>query len=118
MKTGLKELSVRFLIGGLAVTLSYVLAVGSPWRLLGGAFAAFPAVMISAIIITGLDEDSAQVGKVARGAVFGMLGGLVCVCATLLCLTSLSSWILSILFGLASWFIASLTIYKIFHKPD
>ena len=43
-----KDLIIRFVLGGAAVMLSYLVTVISPWEILAGIFAAFPAVMITA----------------------------------------------------------------------
>ncbi|MGZ4160218.1 MAG: DUF3147 family protein, partial [Neobacillus sp.] len=49
-----KDLLIRFLLGGTAVSLSYLITVISPWKILAGIFAAFPAVMLTAVIMVGI----------------------------------------------------------------
>ena len=38
---------IKFLVGGLAVMLSYIISVMLPWKELGGVFATLPAVSVS-----------------------------------------------------------------------
>ena len=38
-----KDLLLRFILGGAAVAISYLVTVVSPWEILAGIFAAFPA---------------------------------------------------------------------------
>ena len=45
-----KDLLLRFILGGAAVAISYLVTVVSPWEILAGIFAAFPAVMITAVL--------------------------------------------------------------------
>ncbi|RIO82359.1 DUF3147 family protein, partial [Staphylococcus haemolyticus] len=43
---------IKFLVGGLAVTLSYIISVILPWKELGGVFATLPAVFLVSLFIT------------------------------------------------------------------
>lgn len=115
MKLDYKDIGTRFMIGGSAVLLSYVIASSSPWKLLGGAFAAFPAVMVSAILIAGASEGTERASEIAQGATFGMIGGAFCVVATLASLTLLSSWLVSLIIGTTVWLITSLAAYRFSH---
>ena len=36
---------IKFLVGGLAVTLSYIISVILPWKELGGVFATLPSIL-------------------------------------------------------------------------
>ncbi|MDK7951367.1 DUF3147 family protein, partial [Staphylococcus lugdunensis] len=37
---------IKFLVGGLAVLISYIVSVVLPWKEFGGIFATFPAVFL------------------------------------------------------------------------
>ena len=108
-----KDLLVRFVLGGAAVMLSYLVTVISPWEILAGIFAAFPAVMITAVLMMGIVAGSESAAKVANGSVFGMIGCLVCVATVWFVLTLTNNWILSITLGLLFWFGSSLMISNI-----
>ena len=41
---------IKFLVGGLAVMLSYIISVMLPWKELGGVFATLPAVFLVSFI--------------------------------------------------------------------
>jgi hypothetical protein len=105
-----KDLFMRFLLGGAAVSLSYLITIVSPWKILAGIFAAFPAVMLTAVIMVGIGSGSMKAGNVAKGSVYGMMGGLVCVVAVLSVLEVSGNWALGILIGLASWLGSSIAI--------
>lgn len=110
MKISLKECWLRFFLGGLAVAACYIISVYSPVRLLGGVFAAFPAVMASAVSMAGVREGDRAAAEVARGAVAGMVGCAACVLAALHFITALSSWPLGLAVAVAVWFITALLI--------
>lgn len=105
-----QDLLLRFLMGGTAVMLSYIVTVVSPWKLLAGIFAAFPAVMLTAVLMMGIASGSKKAAKIANGSVYGMIGGVVCVATVLLVLQISHNWILSILSGLILWLGSSITI--------
>lgn len=107
MKQQVKDLLLRFVLGGSAVAVCYIVLQFIPWKSFAGIFAAFPAVMAAAIIMTGVFEGSQQASDVALGAVAGMLGCTVCVIATSLSLTYLQNWGLSLVVGLIAWFLCS-----------
>ncbi|WP_418790796.1 DUF3147 family protein [Phosphitispora sp. TUW77] len=75
---------VRFVLGGGAVAVAYILAkrIGGRW---GGIFAAFPAVYLAAIITVSagapLGEGVPLVLEVSKGALVGMLANIVCTVA-------------------------------------
>ncbi|MBB3110957.1 hypothetical protein FHS18_003025 [Paenibacillus phyllosphaerae] len=108
-----QELLLRFFLGGLAVVLSYVASALLPWKALGGIFAAFPAVMIVAVLMMGISQGSDKAAAIARGSVYGMTGCAVCVVTVLYALQLTGLWSLSLLLGLAVWFISAMAIYKI-----
>jgi uncharacterized membrane protein (GlpM family) len=105
-----QDLFIRFLLGGTAVSLSYLITVISPWKILAGIFAAFPAVMVTAVIMVGIAAGTKKATNIARGSIYGMIGGIVCVTTVLLVLESTNNWILSIVTGLISWLGSSLCI--------
>lgn len=105
------DLLVRFLVGGTAVMLSYLVTVISPWKLLAGIFAAFPAVMLTAILMVGLASGSKKAATIARGSVYGMVGGIVCVVTVLMSLELEGNWCFSIIAGLVLWLASSIAIY-------
>lgn len=71
----------RFLLGGGAVAISAVVANLAGGRI-GGIFAAFPAVYLSAVIVAvyGLSAPEAvyRVVQISHGALIGMLANVVC----------------------------------------
>jgi hypothetical protein len=106
------DLLVRFLIGGTAVMLSYLVTVLSPWKILAGIFAAFPAVMITAILMVGIASGSKKAAKIAKGSVYGMVGGIVCSITVLIALQMSQNWLFSIIIGLVLWLGSSVAIYR------
>jgi hypothetical protein len=107
-----KDMVLRFLFGGGAVALSYILSALIPLKTFGGIFAAFPAVMAAAVIVTGVKEGSGVASDIAYGAISGMLGCLSCVLAALIFMHIFSSWTIGILLGLVVWFFASAFFFK------
>ncbi|MEH7438361.1 DUF3147 family protein [Neobacillus drentensis] len=105
-----QDLYIRFLLGGTAVSLSYLITIISPWKMLAGIFAAFPAVMLTAVIMVGIASGTKKATNIARGSVYGMMGGIICVITVLLTLQSTSNWLLSISIGLLSWLTSSIAI--------
>lgn len=106
-KLDTKDLLYRFLFGGLAVVLSYVTSVFLPWKIIGGIFAAFPAVMIVAVMMVGIKKGSKEAAKTANGSVYGMIGCFICVIAVLLMLKWTDLWLVSLIIGLVVWFFSS-----------
>lgn len=104
------DLFLRFLMGGTAVMLSYLITVFSPWKILAGVFAAFPAVMLTAVLMVGIASGSKKASTTAIGSVFGMMGGVVCVITVLITLQLSHFWILSIVLGLLLWLGSSVAI--------
>lgn len=105
-----QDLFIRFLLGGTAVMLSYVITVVSPWKILAGIFAAFPAVMLTAVLMVGIASGSKKAAKIANGSVYGMIGGVVCVATVLLVLKVTNNWIFSVVLGLFLWLGSSFLI--------
>jgi hypothetical protein len=105
-----KDLLIRFILGGTAVAISYLITVISPWKILGGIFAAFPAVMITAVLMGGMVSGSKSAAKIANGSVFGMIGGVFCAVTVWIVLTVTNNWLLSILLGLIVWLGSSILV--------
>lgn len=105
-----KDLFIRFLLGGTAVSLSYLITIISPWKILAGIFAAFPAVMLTAVIMVGIAAGTKKATNIAKGSVYGMIGGMVCVTTVLLVLEASNNWIFSIVIGLIVWLGSSIAI--------
>ncbi len=105
-----QDLLMRFILGGAAVSLSYIITVFSPWKILAGIFAAFPAVMLTAIIMVGIASGTKKAANIAKGSVYGMMGGIVCVATVLLTLETTGKWLFSITLGLIFWLVSSLGI--------
>ncbi|NWQ42907.1 DUF3147 family protein [Bacillus sp. EB106-08-02-XG196] len=111
-----KDLMIRFTLGGTAVMVSYLITVISPWKILAGIFAAFPAVMITAVLMVGIASGSKKAAKIANGSVFGMIGGVVCVATVWTVLQVNGNWSLSILLGLLLWLICSIIVSSLRDK--
>ncbi len=111
-----KDLFLRFIFGGTAVMLSYVVSVITPWKVLGGIFAAFPAVMVVAVMMIGLKNGSKRAAQIAQGSVYGMIGCGICVVSVLFFLHFSRNWWLSLLLGLVLWFISAILILKLLEK--
>lgn len=105
-----KDLLIRFILGGAAVMVSYLITVISPWKILAGIFAAFPAVMITAVLMVGIASGSKNAAKIANGSVFGMIGGVVCVATVWIVLLVIGNWTLSIVLGLLFWLGSSIIV--------
>lgn len=105
-----KDLLIRFILGGAAVMVSYLITVISPWKILAGIFAAFPAVMITAVLMVGIASGSINAAKIANGSVFGMIGGVVCVATVWTVLQVSGNWTLSIVLGLLFWLCSSIIV--------
>ncbi|WHX98595.1 DUF3147 family protein [Neobacillus sp. DY30] len=105
-----KDLMIRFMLGGAAVMVSYLITVISPWKILAGIFAAFPAVMITAVLMVGIASGSKNAAKIANGSVFGMIGGVVCVATVWTVLQVSGNWTLSIVLGLLFWLGSSIIV--------
>lgn len=110
------DLFIRFLLGGTAVMMSYLITIFSPWKLLAGIFAAFPAVMLTAVLMVGLVYGSSKASNTAKGSVFGQMGGVVCVITVLTTLQATNNWALSIILGLILWLGSSIAISAIKEK--
>ena len=108
-----KDLLIRFILGGGAVALSYLVTVVSPWDILAGIFAAFPAVMITAVLMVGLSSGSKNAAIVANASVFGMIGCVVCVATVWTMLATTGNWTLSIVLGLIFWLGSAILVAKL-----
>ncbi|HHW60947.1 MAG TPA: DUF3147 family protein [Syntrophomonadaceae bacterium] len=103
----IKDLSLRFFLGGSAVAGCYLLLLIIPWKSVAGIFAAFPAVMIAAVIMSGCFEGNDHAAQTAFGATAGMLGCTVCVITAERTMHYLQNWPLALIFSLIAWFISS-----------
>ncbi|MEA4926859.1 MAG: DUF3147 family protein [Syntrophomonadaceae bacterium] len=112
----MKDLALRFILGGSAVAVCYIMLQLMPWKSLAGIFAAFPAVMVAAVIMAGVFNNSRQAADVALGATAGMLGGAVCVITAQVCMTYLDSWSLSLLIATLAWFISSVACINLVQR--
>lgn len=105
-----RDLWIRFVLGGTAVMLSYLITVVSPWKLLAGIFASFPAVMITAVLMVGIKSGSKKASYIAKGSVYGMIGCLACVITVLAILQAGGGFTVSIVTGLVVWLGSSVGI--------
>lgn len=112
LKYQAKDLLLRFVLGGSAVAICYIFLQLIPWKSFAGIFAAFPAVMVAAIIMAGVFEGSGHASEVALGAIAGMLGCTVCVVATSLSFYHLQKWGWAIVIGQIAWLISSVIFIK------
>lgn len=103
----------RFLVGGNILVLVYVLSAILPWKIMAGMFAAFPGVMAAAVILSGWRQGDTVAAETARGSVYGMVGGLVCVIITVLVLGFGGHWLLALAAGLVAWLSASILLHAI-----
>jgi hypothetical protein len=111
-----KNLFYRFIFGGAAVSLSYLVSNLLPWRMLGGIFAAFPAVMLVAVMMMGITSGSKKAAQLAQGSIYGMVGCTICVISVLLFLRLTHIWWISILLGLLLWYGSAILLYKLREK--
>lgn len=110
------ELAARFLAGGTAVVLTYIIAELSPWRAFAGMFAAFPAVMATAVLSAGAKGGQHHAADVALGAVTGMLGGVVCVAAAIVLVPLTRSWPIGLILALVIWGVSSAALSVVSRK--
>ncbi len=103
----IKDLALRFFLGGIAIAACYIVLQLIPWKSLAGIFAAFPAVMLSSVIMSGHFESSSHASDVALGATAGMAGCTVCVITAYYWMTAYGSWGIALLVSLVAWLISS-----------
>lgn len=115
VKKELKDLTLRFILGGAAVSACYIVLEIIPWKSFAGIFAAFPAVMVAAIIMAGVFEGTKQAADVALGATAGMLGCTVCVITAALCMSYLQNWGLALVLSLITWLVSSIIFINLIH---
>lgn len=104
---------IKFLVGGLAVLISYIVSVVLPWKEFGGIFTTFPAVFLVSMCISGMQYGNKVAMHVSRGAVFGMTGVLFSILATWAMLNVTHMWLLSIIVGFIVWFVSAFIIFEI-----
>lgn len=107
------DLMLRFLLGGAAVAGCYLLLLVVPWKSFAGIFAAFPAVLASAVIMTGHYEGHQAASQLALGATAGMLGCTVCVAVTLWGLLAGWGWLGSLIISIPAWLLSSLVFIRL-----
>lgn len=116
MKQDITDIAMRFLFGGGAVALTYIVSLFVPWKSFAGIFAAFPAVMSAAIILTGLRYGKKSAADVAYGAISGMLGCTFCVIGTLVALRYIDDWIICLAISTVIWFISAALSFTIISR--
>lgn len=109
----MKLVSIKFLVGGFAVLVSYIVSIVLPWKEFGGIFATFPAVFLVSMFITGMQFGDEVAMHVSRGAVFGMIGVLFSILATWGLLQATQMWLVSIIGGFIVWFVSAVVIFEI-----
>lgn len=107
MEINLRDLALRFVLGGASVALCFILLQILPWKIFAGIFAAFPAVMIAAVVMAGYFGNSELAAEVTLGASAGMMGCTVCVFTAAFCMQHLNRWGLSLSLALGAWFVSS-----------
>lgn len=110
------DLLIRFLLGGGAVAGCYLLLLILPWKSFAGIFAAFPAVLASAVIMSGWLEGPEAASQLALGATAGMLGCTVCVAVALWGLLAGIEWGWAIVLSIPAWLISSLLFISLFKR--
>ncbi|MEA1961598.1 MAG: DUF3147 family protein [Bacillota bacterium] len=113
MDRQIKDLALRFILGGASVAACYILVQVIPWKSFAGIFAAFPAVMVAAVIMAGVFQGSKDAGEVALGAVAGMMGCTVCVITSYLIMAYTGKWGLALVIALIAWFVSSALFIKV-----
>lgn len=113
MKKICQDYLLRFMVGGSILVMVYILSAVLPWKVLAGMFAAFPGVMAAAVILSGWRQGNEAAADTARGSVYGMAGGLVCVIVTYLVLSLRGHWLLALAGGLVAWLSASILLHTI-----
>lgn len=107
MKLDIQDLGIRFVFGGTAVAACFILLQLFPSKSFAGIFAAFPAVMVAAVMMAGYFGNSVQASDIALGASAGMLGCTICVLTAAFCMEHLNRWGLSLVIALLIWFLSS-----------
>jgi len=113
MEINLRDLTLRFILGGMSVAACFVLMEILPWKAFAGIFAAFPAVMVAAVIMAGHFGNSELAAEIALGASAGMMGCTVCVLTAIFCMQRLNNWGFSLALALGAWFLSSLVFIRL-----
>jgi hypothetical protein len=66
--------------------------------------------MLTAVIMVGIAAGTKKATNIAKGSVYGMIGGMVCVTTVLLVLETTNNWSFSIIIGLLAWLGSSIAI--------
>jgi hypothetical protein len=107
---------LSFILGGAAVTSAGVIAKRIGGKL-GGIFAAFPAVYLSAVFATGInlpsEEALLKAVHLSQGALVGMSSDIICaVLASIL--IARSGWKKGLLLAIVIWFFVACGIFFTF----
>jgi len=113
MNIDIRDLALRFVLGGTAVAACFLVLQILPSKAFAGIFAAFPAVMIAAVVMAGHFESSERAADIALGASAGMMGCTVCVLVATLCMQYLNRWGLSLLIALVAWLFSSVLFIRL-----
>ncbi|ACV63489.1 hypothetical protein Dtox_2710 [Desulfofarcimen acetoxidans DSM 771] len=116
MSPYIKDLVLRFFLGGSAVAACYIVLQLLPWKSFAGIFAAFPAVMVAAVIMAGISGGSHYAAEVALGATAGMLGCTVCVLVAIIIMTYLHIWAAALVISLLAWLISSIIFINLMKR--
>lgn len=113
MEIDIRDLALRFILGGSSVVACFLVLQLLPWKAFAGIFAAFPAVMVAAVIMAGHFESSERAADIALGASAGMMGCTVCVLVASLGMQYLNKWGLSLLIALVAWLFSSFVFIRL-----
>lgn len=112
VKISLMGLLMRFILGGGAIAASTLVSRALGGKV-GGIFAAFPAVYLSAVLTLGL-EPHTDVLSLARhisiGALVGMIANVICAVAASI-LIARRGWKSGLAYALVIWLISATGIY-------
>lgn len=107
------KILLRFLFGGSAVVAAAIFGRWMGGRI-GGIFAAFPAVFLSAAIAVGAgvsaSEAHSSVFAVSQGALIGMVANIVCAIVATVAI-SRKGWGKGLLVAIIVWLVLASAIY-------
>ena len=116
MKPYVRDLVLRFILGGGAVAACYIVLQLLPWKSFAGIFAAFPAVMVAAVAMAGISRGSQHAAEVALGATAGMLGCTVCVIVAYTLMANLHAWAAALAISLLAWLVSSILFIQLIQR--
>lgn len=113
----LTSLIIRFIFGGLAVTLATVIASKLGGKL-GGIFSTFPAVYLAALVTLAVDFSGNKLVyesiHLSAGAVIGIIGCIISVALTAVAVKHIG-YRKGAVFSIACWFVLSCIILGLKH---